>query len=106
MDAKTFRFGSSEAFAGGLMSFIGVNELVHSIEQECRDNDDGEYYKEYTYVVQEVAYEQFETDSATEIVRVKDKGHNGMDLDSFTKQVQEYCPKIRKAHVAVLRFVP
>jgi hypothetical protein len=101
----TFKFGSSEAFAGGLMSFIGANELVHSIEQECRDNGDGEYYKEYTYVVQTVACEQFETDSATGAVRVRDKGHTGMDLESFTKQVQEYCPKIKKAHVAVLRLV-
>jgi hypothetical protein len=107
------------------MSFIGVNELLRSIEHECRDNDKGgpcfplvhvsvpvahhffsptDYYGEYKYVVLETAHEQREIDSATKKVRVKDKGNEGMKLDDFTKNLQKHCSKIRKAHVAVLRM--
>jgi hypothetical protein len=110
------------------MGFIGVNELLRSIEHECRDNDEGgalrafllymhlsvpaahhffsptEYYGEYKYVVLETAHEQREIDSATKNVRVKDKGNEGMKLDDFTKKLQKHCSKIRKAHVAVLRM--
>jgi hypothetical protein len=85
---------------------LGPNhqDLRRSIEEECRENDGGEYYGDYTYVVLEQAREQEVKEPATGKVRHKDKGHAGRTLDDFTTKAQMRCPKIKKAHIAVARL--
>jgi hypothetical protein len=99
MPSELLIFGDKSKFKDGLTRYI--HKLDRSMEEECRDNDNGHWYSEYQYIVHEVAFEQV---SSYNSGRIRDKGHGGMRVDDFTNHpIAKQC-KLTQAEVVALRL--
>jgi serine/threonine protein kinase len=97
-----YLYGEAAVFKDGLMNFLSMADLIQSVQSEFRTNEDGRYYPEYQYVVEQEAVEEEQKDPATGKMRVKDKGHGGMILDDF--MALSPARTLGKAHCAVIRL--
>jgi hypothetical protein len=101
---QLFEFGNINRHTQGLMGVLRLDDLYRSIEQECKENDRGRYAAEYNYVVYEAAVEKIQTDQATGVKRIVDKGHGGMKLIDFVNLELSLKAGLTFAHCAVIRL--
>lgn len=96
---KYFDFGNKSYYLHGLNTFI--EKLSRSIEEECLNNDNGIWAKEFNYIVHEAAVEKINPDNDN---RIRDLGHGGMTISDFLNSPIAKEANLTIAEVCVLRL--
>ena len=113
MPADYFIYGDVKAFKDGLPGMLNASggQLLNSMEEEFRKNDDGKWWAEYEYVVKRCA--ELDVDlpstepgeySVSGVQIVRDAGHAGMSLDDFQSHEFAQRANLSRAEVAALRL--
>jgi len=113
-DPTYFVFGESHEFLFGLLGVTGGSQIVRSIEEEFRLNDEGAWWAEFEYVAHQAAEENpmhlpstqkflgVKSIGGAEIVR--DQGHAGWTLRTFCDTQEAQQAKLTEAEVCALRL--
>jgi hypothetical protein len=101
-DTRYFSYGDEHTFFNGLP--LKRENIRRSIEQECRENDDGLYEPEFEYVALEPAHERELKDPASGEIRIKDKGHEGMTIKDFANLEIAISCRLKIVHIVVIRL--
>jgi hypothetical protein len=101
-DTRYFSYGDEQTFFNGLPLKRG--DIRRSIEQECRENDNGMYAAEFEYVALEPARERELKDPASGKIRIKDKGHDGMTIKDFANLEIAISCSLKIVHIVVIRL--
>jgi hypothetical protein len=101
-DTRYFSYGDEHTFFNGLP--LKREDIRRSIEQECRQNDDGLWEPEFEYVALEPARERELKDPASGEIRIKDKGHEGMTIKDFANLEIAISCRLKIVHIVVIRL--